>query len=182
VNARSHAISYPKFLWRALLMATDGGWLFYTWMAVLSALALVGANGWASQVHEGMALTSMSDHVSWGLYIANFTFAVGLAAGGVMMVIPAYLYRDRAMHDVVIVGELLAIAALVMALLFVVVDLGRPDRFWHLVPVIGRFLCCSICTSAGTSSTRASADARPTSAGTSPSSSSPSPGRSACTR
>ncbi|HBQ18659.1 MAG TPA: polysulfide reductase [Myxococcales bacterium] len=120
-------------------MATDGGWLFYTWMAVLSALALVGANGWASQVHEGMALTSMSDHVSWGLYIANFTFAVGLAAGGVMMVIPAYLYRDRAMHDVVIVGELLAIAALVMALLFVVVDLGRPDRFWHLVPVIGRF-------------------------------------------
>ncbi|GAB5549072.1 MAG: NrfD/PsrC family molybdoenzyme membrane anchor subunit [Sandaracinaceae bacterium] len=139
MNARSHAISYPKFLWRALLMATDGGWLFYTWMAVLSALALVGANGWASQVHEGMALTSMSDHVSWGLYIANFTFAVGLAAGGVMMVIPAYLYRDRAMHDVVIVGELLAIAALVMALLFVVVDLGRPDRFWHLVPVIGRF-------------------------------------------
>ena len=55
----------------------------------------------------------MTDHVSWGLYIANFTFCVGLAAGGVMMVIPAYLYDDHDMHDVVIVGELLAIAAIV---------------------------------------------------------------------
>lgn len=139
MNAREHAISYPKFLWRALKMATDGSWLFYTWMVVLTAVALVGANAWAQQAAHGMALTHMSDHVSWGLYIANFTFAVGLAAGGVMMVIPAYLYKDEAMHDVVIVGELLAIAALVMALLFVVVDLGRPDRFWHLMPFIGRF-------------------------------------------
>jgi Ni/Fe-hydrogenase subunit HybB-like protein len=43
------------------------------------------------------------------------------------------------MHDVVIVGELLAIAAIVMCLAFVVVDLGRPDRFWHMIPGIGRF-------------------------------------------
>jgi hypothetical protein len=58
----------------------------------------------------------MSDHVSWGLYIANFTFAVGLAAGAVMMVIPAYLYDDHEMHDVVIIGELLAVAAIVVCL------------------------------------------------------------------
>lgn len=58
-----------------------------------------------------MATTNMCDHVSWGLYIANFTFAVGLAAGGVMMVIPAYLYDDHDMHEVVIIGEILAIAA-----------------------------------------------------------------------
>jgi hypothetical protein len=81
----------------------------------------------------------MSDHVSWGLYIANFTFVVGLAAGGVMMVIPAYLYHDNDMHDVVIVGELLAVASIVMALGFVTVDLGRPDRVWHMLPGLGRF-------------------------------------------
>lgn len=131
--------SYPRFLWRSLVLCTDGGWLFYGWMTLLTAIALVGANAWAVQVRDGMALTGMSDHVSWGLYIANFTFAVGLAAGGVMMVIPAYVYHDRKMHDVVIVGELLAIAAIVMCLLFVVVDLGRPDRFWHLLPGLGRF-------------------------------------------
>jgi molybdopterin-containing oxidoreductase family membrane subunit len=77
--------------------------------------------------------------VAGAVYIANFTFLVGLAAGGVMMVVPAYLYDDHDMHDVVIIGELLAVAALVMALLFVVVDLGRPDRFWHMLPGIGRF-------------------------------------------
>lgn len=132
-----HFLSYPKFLWRSLVLATDGSLMFYAWMTFLTALFLVGANAYAHQVADGMHLTGMSDHVSWGLYIANFTFLVGLAAGGVMMVIPAYLYGDREMEDVVIIGELLAIAALVMCTLFVVVDLGRPDRFWHLLPGIG---------------------------------------------
>jgi Ni/Fe-hydrogenase subunit HybB-like protein len=134
-----HWRNYPRFLWRAFVLSTDGHWLFYTWMTVLTAIALVGANAWAVQVRDGMFLTNMTDHVSWGLYIANFTFTVGLAAGGVMMVIPAYLYHNRRMHDVVIVGELLAIAAILMSLLFVVVDLGRPDRFWHLIPGLGKF-------------------------------------------
>lgn len=131
--------SYPKFLWWGLHEATEGSLLFYLWMIVLTAIALVGANAWAVQVAGGMIVTNMTDHVSWGLYIANFTFMVGVAAGGVMMVIPAYLYHDRKMHDIVIVGEILAIAAIVMCLLFVLVDLGRPDRFWHLIPGIGRF-------------------------------------------
>ena len=134
-----HLTSYPRFLQRALGVATDGTWVFYLWMTALTAVALVGANAWAFQVRDGMARTGMTDHVSWGLYIANFTFCVGLAAGGVMMVIPAYLYHDQEMHDVVIVGEILAIAAILMSTLSVVVDLGRPDRFWHLIPGIGRF-------------------------------------------
>ncbi len=131
--------SYPRFLLWLLGVATDGSVLFYTWMFVLTAIFLVGANAWAVQVADGMIVTHMTDHVSWGLYIANFTFAVGVAAGGVMMVIPAYLYHNEKMHDVVIVGELLAIAAIVMCLMFVTADLGRPDRFWHMIPGLGRF-------------------------------------------
>lgn len=131
--------SYPRFIWRMLVLATEGNWLFYLWMIGLTAVALVGLHAWALQVTNGMVVTNMTDHVSWGLYIANFTFMVGLAAGGVMMVIPAYLYHDKEMHDVVIIGELLAIAAIIMCLLFVIVDLGRPDRFWHLIPGIGKF-------------------------------------------
>lgn len=131
--------SYPKFIWWAFGESTNGSLLFYLWMFVLTAISLVGANAWAVQVVNGMIVTNMTDHVSWGLYIANFTFMVGVAAGGVMMVIPAYLYHDKKMHDVVIVGEILAIAAIVMCLLFVVVDLGRPERAWHLIPGIGRF-------------------------------------------
>lgn len=134
-----HSVSYPRFVWESARIAFDGGPLFYAWMTALTAIALVGVNAFSHQTVRGMILTNMTDHVSWGLYIANFTFLVGLAAGAVMMVIPAYLYRDRQMHHVVIYGELLAIAAIVMGLCFVTVDLGRPDRFWHMLLGIGRF-------------------------------------------
>lgn len=139
MTKNTHLVTYPRFLWTALKMSTDGTWRFYTWMFVLTAVALVGANAWAHQVVQGMSVTGMTDHVSWGLYIANFTFGVGLAAGAVMMVIPAYLYDDHEMHDVVLVGELLSIASIVVCLCFVMVDMGRPDRFWHIVPGLGRF-------------------------------------------
>ncbi len=135
----THWDSYPRFLMRAISAATDGSFLFYAWMTGLTAVFLVGVNAWAHQVTSGMIHTHMTDHVSWGLYIANFTFMVGVAAGGVMMVIPAYLYKDKRMQDVVIIGELLAIAAIVACLMFVVADLGRPDRGWHMLPGLGRF-------------------------------------------
>lgn len=131
-------LRYLRFLWTVIRGAFSGTWRYYVWMSVLTAIALVGLNGWGHQLLGGMQATAMSDQVSWGLYIANFTFGVGLAAGAVMMVIPAYLYDDKEMHDVVILGEFLAIAAIVVCVGFVVVDMGRPDRLWHIMPGIGR--------------------------------------------
>ncbi len=133
------ALSYLRFLRAALVRSFSGSWRFYAWMTILTAIALVGLNAWGHQLNQGMQVTALSDHVSWGLYIANFTFGVGLAAGAVMMVIPAYLYDDHEMHDVVIIGELLAIAAIVVCIGFIIVDMGRPDRLWHIIPGIGRF-------------------------------------------
>ena len=74
-----------------------------------------------------------------GVSITNFTFLVGVAVAAVMMVIPVYIYDNEELHDLVIFGELLAVAAIIMCLLFVTVDLGRPDRFWHLIPGVGQF-------------------------------------------
>ena len=133
------ALTYFRFLRRAIVLAFVGSWRFYAWMIVLTAIALVGFHAWGNQLQHGMQVTDMSDHVSWGLYIGNFTFGVGLAAGAVLMVIPAYLYDDHEMHDVVIIGEILAVAAIVVCLGFVIVDMGRPDRLWHILPYIGRF-------------------------------------------
>ncbi|MHC5025430.1 MAG: sulfate reduction electron transfer complex DsrMKJOP subunit DsrP [Planctomycetota bacterium] len=82
---------------------------------------------------DGLATTGMTDQVSWGMYIANFTYLVGVAAAAAMMVIPVYVYRNHALHDLVIFGELLAIAAIVMCSLFILVDMGRPDRLHHLL-------------------------------------------------
>ncbi len=135
----AHAVGYPRFLWRSVGVATDGQLPFYAWMTMLTGVALVGLHAWVNQVVVGMDVTGMTDQVSWGLYIANFTFMVGLAAGAAAMVIPAYLYHDRDLHDLTIVGEVLAVAAIVMALLFVNADLGRPDRVWHMLPIVGRF-------------------------------------------
>ncbi|MBL9120857.1 MAG: polysulfide reductase NrfD [Phycisphaerae bacterium] len=102
-------------------------------MALLSVTALFGLNAYCKQMVFGLATTGMTDQVSWGLYIANFTFLVGMAAAAVMLVIPVYIYRNEELHDLVIFGELFAVAAILMALLFVTVDLGRPDRFHHLL-------------------------------------------------
>jgi len=130
---------YLNFLRRSSRVIFEGDWRYYTWMAFLTMIILVGVNAYAKQLVEGLITTGMSDQVSWGAYIANFTYLVGVAAAAVMLVIPAYLLKDDAVHDIVILGELLAIAVIIMCLLFVGVDLGRPDRFWHMIPLIGEF-------------------------------------------
>lgn len=131
--------NYFVFLWRCARIAFVGDWRYYTWMGALTVLCLLGLNAYARQFAQGLIVTGMSDEVSWGVYIANFTFLVGVAAAAVMMVIPVYIYNNEELHDLVIFGELLAVAAILMCLAFVTVDLGRPDRFWHLIPGIGQF-------------------------------------------
>jgi Ni/Fe-hydrogenase subunit HybB-like protein len=102
-------------------------------------LCLLGLNAYCKQFVHGLVTTNMSDQVSWGVYISNFTFIVGVAAAAAMLVIPVYIYDNEELHDLVIFGELLAVASILMCLAFVTVDLGRPDRFWHLIPGIGQF-------------------------------------------
>ena len=129
--------NYFIFLWRCGRIAFVGDWRYYAWMGLLTVFCMLGLNAYAKQFVAGLITTGMSDQVSWGVYIANFTFLVGIAAAAVMLVIPAYIYKNEDLHDLVIFGELLAVAAIVMCLAFVTVDLGRPDRFWHLIPGIG---------------------------------------------
>ncbi|MEK7389303.1 MAG: sulfate reduction electron transfer complex DsrMKJOP subunit DsrP [Elusimicrobiota bacterium] len=130
---------YFIFVGRCARETIDGDWRYYLWLTALLCVSLLGLNAYCKQFVEGLSVTGMSDQVSWGLYIANFTFLVGMAAAAVMLVVPVYVYKDETLHDVVILGELLAVAVIVMCLLFVTVDLGRPDRFWHMVPLIGKF-------------------------------------------
>jgi molybdopterin-containing oxidoreductase family membrane subunit len=104
---------------------------------MLFILSLIGLNAYAQQLGFGPGTTGMGDEVNWGLYIANFAFLVGMAAADVMMVIPAYIFKDREMHKVVIFSELFAIAAMIMCILFIIMDIGRPDRLWHMLPKLG---------------------------------------------
>lgn len=124
---------YVTFLQRCFRLSFVGTAGYYAWMLVLSAIALVGLNAYCKQFVHGMGVTGMTDQVSWGLYIANFAFFVGMAAAAATLVIPVYVYRNRELSDLVIFAQLFAVAAIVMSLLFVVVDLGRPDRFHHMM-------------------------------------------------
>ena len=131
--------NYFVFLGRCAGIAFEGDWRYYAWVGLLSVICLLGLHAYCRQFAQGLIVTGMSDEVSWGVYIANFTFLVGVAAAAVMMVIPVYIYKNEDLHDLVIFGELLAVAAILMCLAFVTVDLGRPDRFWHLIPGIEQF-------------------------------------------
>lgn len=116
-----------------------GGKAFKIYLAVLLAVMGAGALAYTQQLQKGLMITGMSDIVSWGLYISNFTFFVGVAAAAVMLILPAYIYKDKDFHEVVIIGECVAVGALVMCLMFITVDMGGPFKVWHLIPGIGLF-------------------------------------------
>ena len=121
----------------SLRLVTRGNRYYWAWIALLVVLIVSGGFAYWEQVSLGLATTGMRDQVSWGLYIGNFTFLVGVAAAAVVLVVPAYIYNWKPIREIVIYGELLAISAIIMCLLFVLVDIGRPDRFWHLLPPFG---------------------------------------------
>jgi molybdopterin-containing oxidoreductase family membrane subunit len=120
-----------------LKFITKGGKWYYAWLAVLGLLILTGILSYIKQIDQGLIVTHMRDQVSWGFYISNFTFLVGVAAAAVLLVIPAYLYNFKPIKEIVLLGEMLAITAIIMCLLFVVSDMGKPERGWHILPIIG---------------------------------------------
>jgi len=130
---------YPiKNFFVVLRQVTVGNKYYYAWLIFLGLLIVIGGVSYAAQLQKGLIVTAMRDQVSWGFYISNFTFLVGLAAAAVLLVVPAYIYNFKPIKEIVLFGELLAVAAITMCILFVVVDMGRIDRLWHVIPVIGR--------------------------------------------
>lgn len=135
---KENIVVFKSFVKDLLNYSLTGDRTYHIWMGVLSFFMIMGAFLYTEQLENGLAVTGMNDHVSWGLYISNFTFLVGLAAAAVMLVIPAYIFSDVDLYKVVLIGEAVAVGALFMCLAFVTVDIGGPQRFWHLIPGIGR--------------------------------------------
>ena len=121
----------------ALRQVYRGPKSYYVWVGFLSFLMLLGVSAYIDQFNKGLITTAMRDQVSWGFYISNFTFLVGVAAAAVLLVIPAYIYHFKPIKEIVLFGELLAITAITMCILFIMVDMGQPLRVWHILPVVG---------------------------------------------
>jgi len=113
--------------------ALTGTKKYYGWMAALLAVIGVGFACYLWQFQFGLGITGMSRDVSWGFYIAQFTFLVGVAASAVMVVLPYYLHNYKAFGRITILGEFLAVASVTMCILFIFVDLGQPIRVMNVL-------------------------------------------------
>ncbi len=127
-------IRYLLYLLKMVRCAALGSRTYYLWLGFLLLFVAMGGVSWAHDLREGLIVTNMTDHVSWGIGIANFVYFVGVAAGAAVLVVPAYAYVRHDIKEVVLLGELLAVAAITTCLLFIVTDVGRPERLWHLIP------------------------------------------------
>ena len=110
-----------------------GGRKYWILLAVLLSIIGVGFIMWLWQFRVGLGITGMSRDVSWGFYIGQFTYLVGVAAAGVMVVLPYYIHHYKAFGRVTILAEFMAIGAVSMCLLFILVDLGNPVRMINVL-------------------------------------------------
>jgi len=138
--------------------ALTGSRRYWLWILCLAAVIATGFACYLHQLHYGLAITGMSRDVTWGLYIAQFTFLVGVAASAVMVVLPYYLHNFKAFGRITVLGEFLAVSAVAMCMLFIFVDMGQPARvlnvllyptphsmmFWDMVSLGGYLLLNSV--------------------------------------
>jgi len=113
--------------------AFTGSRRYWLWVTSLFIVILAGSLCYVLQLMHGLGVTGLSRDVSWGLYIAQFTFFVGVAASAVMVVLPYYLHNYRQFGRLTLLGELLAVTAVTMCILFIFVDLGQPSRIFNIV-------------------------------------------------
>jgi len=106
---------------------------FKLWLLFLAGIILTAVATYRYQLSEGLTITGMSRDISWGFYVANFTFFVGVAASAVMLVIPYYLHHYEKFGPVIVLGEWLAVAAVIMSGLFIMADMGQPQRFLNIL-------------------------------------------------
>lgn len=139
--------------------ALKGGRGYWAWMIFLLAIMGMGGMFYVQQYNYGLGITGMSRDVTWGVYISQFTFLVGVAAGGLMLVLPYYLHHYKDFGRITILGEFMAIAAVIMCLMFILADLGQPIRalnvllhptpnsmlFWDMIVLNGYLFLNVIC-------------------------------------
>lgn len=113
--------------------ALKGNKSYWMWLGALVVITAIGFVFYLRQLEFGLGITGMSRDVTWGFYIAQFTFLVGVAASAVMLVLPYYLHDYKTFGKITVLGEFLAVASVLMCMLFIVVDLGQPMRLMNVI-------------------------------------------------
>ena len=103
------------------------------WVAALLAVCLVGFTAYVYQLRRGLAATAMTDYFSWGIYIVNFVFFIGISMAGTLISALLRLSGAEWRRPVTRLAEAITLFSLLIAGPMIIVDMGRPDRFFHVL-------------------------------------------------
>ena len=114
------------------LMPQKFGKRGFIWTAFLVLICLVGAYAYYRQLSKGLAVTNIGDYVSWGIYISNFVFFVAISLVGSLITAVLRLANVHWATPLTRIAEIIAVSAIVFASIIIIVDMGRPERFYNL--------------------------------------------------
>lgn len=100
------------------------------WIAFLLLLIVFGLIGYYRQLRYGLVITALRDYTSWGIYISNFVFFVAISLVGSLFSSILKLNKNLWARPLTRISEIIAVAAIICAAVIIIVDMGRPDRFF----------------------------------------------------
>jgi molybdopterin-containing oxidoreductase family membrane subunit len=103
------------------------------WIAFLLLIIVIGLYGYYRQLKFGLVVTAMRDYTSWGIYISNFVFFVAISLVGSLISSILKLNKNEWSRPLTRISEIIAVAAIICAAVIIIVDMGRPDRFFYVI-------------------------------------------------
>jgi molybdopterin-containing oxidoreductase family membrane subunit len=128
VDRRTHDLYVERAMWPI----GRGDLKFWVSVVVLSALVIAGFYAYVYQLQRGLWVTGLNQKVSWGFYIINCVFFIGISYGGAMTSAILRLTNAKWRAPLTRLAEATAVAALLVGAVYPIIDLGRPDRFYFL--------------------------------------------------
>ncbi|HLF36324.1 MAG TPA: NrfD/PsrC family molybdoenzyme membrane anchor subunit [Anaerolineales bacterium] len=101
------------------------------WAGLIGLLLLVGGVAALRVFRQGLVLTNLSNSIPWGLWITIDLSAIALGAGAFTLSAIVYLFHLEHFRPILRLAVLVGLVGYTTAMLTLLVDIGRPDRFWH---------------------------------------------------
>lgn len=103
-------------------------------LAIAVFFMLIGASAWTYQIYWGLGQAGYEPPVMWGVYIITFVFWVGIGHAGTLISAILYLFRAGFRTSIYRAAEAMTVFAVMTAGLFPIIHIGRPWKFFWLIP------------------------------------------------
>ncbi len=110
------------------------GRAYWIALGISSSMLLLWAVCWGYQIKNGLYVAGINNPVGWGIYLTNFVFWVGIAHSGTLISAVLFLFRAKFRNAFNRTAEAMTIIAIMVAGLFPIIHLGRPWKFYWLLP------------------------------------------------